>query len=277
MAAGDGFRVGGGSGGGCYPFSMKRTLLRSASPGPFRADQIRPGDPYELSNGHPIFCPPAGGQGAKATSVGADVLASDPAVQDVGVDTGFSPSPEILRAPDIAVGNIPDQPGWVHGAPLLAVEYADTGQDEGDLAIKIEELLAAGTRFIWVVRLTGPRRVEVHQAGAGMNIARPGEQLEAPGILANPVPVEALYDREVGREVVFRNLLQREGYASLDAVRAEELRTAIVEVLTARGLAANEDLRAALAGVSDPDLLRRLLAQAATATSPAEMLAAFEG
>jgi Uma2 family endonuclease len=257
---------------------MKRSGL-PASAGPFRADQIRPGDPYELSNGHPILCLPTGGRGAKATGVGADVLASDPAAQDVGIDTGFSPSPDVLRAPDIAVGNIPDQPGWVQGAPLLAVEYADTGQDEGELAEKIQDLLAAGTRYIWVVRLTGPRRVEIHQSGVAVTMAHPGEELQAPGILANPVPVEALYDREVAREVVFRNLLQREGYASLNAVReegeAQGLRTAIAEVLAARGLPVDDALRAALANVNDLHRLRRLLGLAATAGSTAEVWAAL--
>lgn len=86
-------------------------------PGPFRADQLRSGDPYELSNGHPILCLPKGGRAGRARSVGASVLASDPAGQDVGVDIGFSPSPETLRASDISVGELPDQPGWVQGAP----------------------------------------------------------------------------------------------------------------------------------------------------------------
>lgn len=260
---------------------MKRSTGQPASAGPFRADQIRPGDPYELSNGHPIYCLPTGGRGARATSVGAGVLASDPAVQDVGVDTGFSPSPDTLRAPDIAVGVIPDQPGWVQGVPPLAVEYADTGQDEGELAVKIQDLLAAGTRYIWVVRLTGPRRVEVHQAGAGVTVAHPGDELQAPGVLANPVPVEALYDREAAREVVLRNLLQREGYASVEAIREEGeaagevrgLKSAIAGVLAARGLPVDDDLRAALASVGDPELLRRFLGQAATAASAAEILA----
>lgn len=204
--------------------------------------------------------------------MGDGVLASDPAVADVGVDAGFSPSPETLRAPDLAVGEIPDQPGWVQGAPALAVEYADTGQDEVDLQVKIQELFAAGTRFVWVVRLTGPRRVEVHQAGQRMSIAHPGEDLEAPGILANPVPVEALYDREAARQVILRNLLQRQGYASLDEVRSEGLREAVAEVLTARGLEVNDELLAALAKSSDPVVLRSLLRQAATAVSAAEIL-----
>jgi Uma2 family endonuclease len=247
--------------------------------GPFRADQLRSGDPYELSNGHPILCLPTGSRGGRATSVGDGVLASDPAVQEVGVDVGFTPSPETLRAPDLSVGEMPDQPGWVQGAPPLAVEYADTGQDEAELQIKMQELFAAGTRYVWVVRLAGPRRVEVHQPGQRSRIANPGEQLEAPGILANPVPVEALWDREAARQVIFRNLLQRQGYASLDAVRAEGeaqgraegeaqgVRKAIVTVLQSRGLAVDDDLRTALASCGDPAVLESALRQAATASS----------
>jgi hypothetical protein len=206
------------------------------------------------------------------------VLASDPGVQDVGVDIGFSPSPETLRAPDLSVGEMPDQPGWVQGAPALAVEYADTGQDEAELRIKMQELFAAGTRYVWVVRLTGPRRVEVHQPGQKLRIANPGEQLEAPGILANPVPVEALYDREAARRVIFRNLLHRQGYASLEEVRAEGeiqgLRKAIIAVLVGRGLAVDDDLRTALASSGDPDVLESALRHAAIATTT-EILAAL--
>jgi len=273
---------------------MTKRAQQLETRGPFRADQLRPGDPYELSNGHPILCLPTGGRGRRATNVGGGVLASDPAVEDVGVDVGFSPSPEILRAPDLSVGELPDQPGWVQGVPALAVEYADTGQDEAELRIKIEELFAAGTRFVWVVRLTGPRRVEVHQPGQKMRIANPGEQLVAPGILANPVPVEALYDREAARRVTFRNLLERQGYASLDEVRAEGeaqgraegkaqgrtegeiqgLRKAIVAVLSGRGLEADDDLRTALANSNDPAVLESALRQAAIA-SAADVLAAL--
>lgn len=268
----------------CYAFLMAKSSLHFRSQGPFRADQLSSGDSYELSNGHPIECLPTGGRGAKAANVGGAVLASDPAVHDVGADAGFSPSPEILRAPDLSVGEIPDQPGWVQGAPPLAVEYADTGQDEADLRIKIQELFAAGTRHVWVVRLTGPRRVEVHQPGQKLRIANPGEQLEAPGILANPVPVEALYDREAARRVIFRNLLERQGYASLDDVRAEGevrgraegevqgLRKAILAVCAGRGLAVDGELRTALASSGDPAVLERALRKAALAPA-AEILA----
>jgi hypothetical protein len=206
------------------------------------------------------------------------VLASDPAIEDVGVDVGFSPSPEILRAPDLSVGELPDQPGWSPGAPALAVQYADTGQSEGELRTKIQDLFTAGTRYVWVVRLTGPRRVEVHQPDQKPRVANPGEQLEAPGILANPVPVEALYNREAARRVIFRNLLQRQGYASLDDVRAEGevqgLRKAILAVCAGRGLAMDDELRTALAGSGDPAALESALRKAALGTV-AEILAAL--
>ncbi len=251
------------------------------SHGPFRADQIRQGDPYELSHGHAIKCMPTGGRGSDAAATGAAVLKSDPEVDAAGVDTGYSPSPDTLRAPDIAVGNVPREPGWVEGVPPLAVEYADTGQDEADLTVKIRELLDAGTRWIWVVRLTGPRRVEVHEAGREMRLVRSGDQLEAPGILKNPVPVEALYDWEVGQEVTLRNLLQRHGYDGLDAVRAESeargevesLKRSIHEVLAARGLAAGDEVRTAIASSSDAAALTRWLRRAATATLAGDLLA----
>jgi len=189
--------------------------------GPFFAGQLKPGDPYELSNGHPVECLPGGGRHAKAHLSGGLALETDPEVESAGVDAGYSSGPHNLRAPDIAVGNVPDTPGWVQGVPLLAVEYADIGQDEEELQTKIGELLTAGTRYVWVIRLVGPRRVEVYEPQAHCRVVRPGEQLQAPGILKNPVPVEALYDRQAAHATALRNLLQRHGYRDLNAVRDE--------------------------------------------------------
>jgi Uma2 family endonuclease len=255
------------------------TNARSAtSHGPFRADQIRPGDRYELSQGHAVWCAPTGGRGARASLVGSAVLGSDPAVESAGLDAGFSPSPDTLRAPDVAVGNVSDQPGWIPGAPLLAVEYADVGQDEQELADKIRELLAAGTRFVWVVRLVGPRRVEVYTAEQPMQLVHPGEELQAPGVLQNPVPVEALYEPQAGLDATLRNLLQRQGYENLDAVRAEAevlaLRENLLEIFLVRGLAVDEEVRAAVARCQDPAALRRWHRAALTASTAAAVLQA---
>ena len=78
-----------------------------------------------------------------------------------------------------------------------------------------------GTKYIWVVRLTGPRRVEVHEPGQPMRRVMPGEMLTAPGVLRNPVKVEALYNREAAHEATLRNLLQRQGYDSIEAIEAK--------------------------------------------------------
>jgi hypothetical protein len=95
--------------------------------------------------------------------------------------------------------------------------------------------------------------------------------------------VEALWDREAARRVIFRNLLQRQGYTSLDEVRAEGaaqgraigeaqgeiqgLRRAIAKLLAGRGLAVDDALRASLAGCSDTSRLVAALLQAPTASA----------
>lgn len=191
---------------------------RLAGRGPFLAEHVRSGDPYELSNGHAIYCAPMGGSGSQPNGIGFSVVGWDPAVKQAGVDTGYSPEPGTLRAPGVAVGNVPDKPGWVPGAPDLAIEYADIGQNEDELQSKITDLLAAGTRYLWVVRPTGPRRVEVHERDQPMRVAKPGQQLTAPGVLQNSVLVEALYDRDEAERATLRNLLQRRGYADIEAV-----------------------------------------------------------
>jgi Uma2 family endonuclease len=195
--------------------------------GPFRTEQLHSGDPYELSNGHAIRCAPTGGDGAGPNLRGGFVLDSDPAVKNAGVDAGFSFGPYTMRAPDVAVGDFAEKPGWIQGVPPLAVEYASVGQDEEQLREKIDDLLRVGVRYLWVVRLTGPRRVEVYEKGKAVRIAVPGEKLTAPGVLQNPVPVEALYDRSAAHEVALNNLLQRKGYNDLDAVRSEGIEEGI--------------------------------------------------
>jgi hypothetical protein len=266
------------------------------APGPFRAEHVREGSPYELSDGHPVLCLPTGRRGGRANLIGGEVLETDPAVRAAGVDVGFSKDPSHLRAPDVSVGDFADEPGWAPGSPPLAVEYADTGQDEAELTKKIAELLSGGTRWVWVVRLTGPRRVEIHENNLPVRIARPGEDLLAPGVLQNPVPVLALFDREAAHEATLRNLLQRRGYESLDAVRVEaeargetrgkiegkiEGKTegkiegkieALLSLLQARGLAVSAAQRARILATHDVALVSRWIVRAATAPTTATAL-----
>ncbi|WP_295437412.1 Uma2 family endonuclease, partial [uncultured Thiodictyon sp.] len=206
---------------------------------------------------------------AGPNATGAALLDSDPDVQWTGVDAGYSPDPGTLRAPDVSVAGRTGVPGgeggWIPEAPPLALEYAARGQDEADLRTKIADLLAHGTRLVWVVRLIGPRRVEVHAPGQPMQTRGVGEQLLAPGILRNPVPVAALFDRVAAQDLILRNLLQRRGYADLDAIREEGLIDAILTLLAARGLAVDDATRERLRSTRDPERLRAWLLAAAQA------------
>ncbi|VFM99857.1 MAG: Putative restriction endonuclease [Candidatus Kentron sp. G] len=257
---------------------------QTSSHASFTADRIRDGDRYELSNGYPIYCAPAGDRHSRHNLTGGSLLDSDPDVQWAGVDAGFTPQPGILRAPDVCVAPPPAEAGeWIPGVPPLAVEYADKGQNEADLKIKIGELLAAGTRYVWVVRLAGPRRVEVHAKDRPKRLLSATDTLEAPGILRNPIPVQALFDRKEAHRVTLRNLLQREGYEDLDAVRRESrvegkiegkaegkiegkiegekegrLKTQIAilfRILTARGIVPGPETEARIRGCRDPEQL----------------------
>jgi Uma2 family endonuclease len=233
--------------------SAARPILES--PGQLRAEQISPGSRYELRDGHAVYCAPTGGDGARATIEGAQVLNTDPAVEEAGIDAGYSWGPGNLRAPDIAVGDVPDEPGWIAGIPPLAVEYAGVGQEEDDLQKKIEAMILTGTRWVWVVRLTGERRVEVHQKGKPPRTLKPGAELRAPGVLKNAIPVEALFDRDASRRATLKNLLQREGYESLEAVRdagrIEARAASLLDVLAARGIDVPEGVRARITACRD--------------------------
>lgn len=257
--------------------------------GPFRPDHIRPGDRYELSRGHAIYCAPTGGDGARAILAGSMVIDTDPGVEDAAIDAGFIPEGGTLRAPDIAVG-VPDKPGWVRGTPPLAVEYAGVGQDEADLQVKIREFLGAGTKFVWVVRLVGPRRVEVY-SNEGVRVLGGSDEVSAPGILKHTIPVAALYDREVAHGRALANLLERYGYESLDAVRAEgvlegrkegrergreegarlEAERSLESVLQARFGPLEPSVRERLAGASLSEL-RALVSRAVVASTLEEAL-----
>jgi Uma2 family endonuclease len=260
-----------------------RTPPRTA-PGPFRADQLRPGDRYELSEGHAIYCTPSGGDGAGGTVSGGIAVSTDPDADSAGFDAGFSPDAGTLRAPDLSVGNVPDRPGWIQGVPKLAVEYAGSGQDERELQNKIAELLAAGTRWVWVVRLLGPRHVEVHERGKPVRVRGAGDALQAPGVLRNAVPVEALYDRDAAHEQALKNLLQRRGYDGLEDVREEgreegrdhvleQLRAAVRSRFRARGLELDDAHEQCLSACKDATLLARWLGRAERDAAVAEVFA----
>lgn len=251
------------------------------APGPYRASQLREGDRYELSQGHVLECAPAGNRHAQAHGDGAMVLRSDPAAAGrFGIDLGIAAEDDqSLRAPDLVVGVSARRPGWERSCPPLAVEYADVGQNEEALQEKIAALLAGGTELVWVVRLVGPLRVEVHARGRAMVVAGLDEELHAPGVLCNPVPVRALVETDAANAVALRNLLQIHGYGSVADIRAEGeaqgeargeargLAKAILRVLAARGMVATDAQVAEIRGCQEEATLNGWLVRAVSAGS----------
>ncbi len=112
-----------------------------------------------------------------------------------------------------------------------------------------------------------------------MRVFGSGEQLAAPGILHNPVDVDALFEQAAADRAVLRNLLQRAGYAGLDAVRdegrekgreegletgrGEGIAESILTLLDERGVGIPPEVEARVRGCRDPDALKAWLRRAA--------------
>jgi len=246
--------------------------------GPFRASYIGDGDPYELSNGHAIQCLPSRADHAESNLTGGAALETDPDVEWAGVDVGYSPNEGNLRAADLGLGERPtERKGWAKKAPRLVVEVAGVGQDEESLQEKIGEFFAAGTEVVWVVRLLGPHRVEVYEPGKPVVIRNADEELSAPGILRNPLPVMVFFQRDASHEATLRNLLQRKGFENLDAVleagREAGMALSVVTVLEGRGLEVPDEARERILTCRDADVLRRWLGRTGNVAAVEEIFA----
>jgi Uma2 family endonuclease len=241
-------------------------------PGGYTVADLRDGDRFELSKGTLIECHPAGNRHTRSVRDAAVAITTDPAVHSSGVDAGHQLAPDVLRAPDVSIGiGDSDAPGWLQGPPLLAIEQASVGQKEEELKTKIAELLQAGTRYVWVVRLTGPQHVEVHERGRAMRRFLIDDTLTAPGILKNPVPVRVFFDGELAGRAALKNLLDRYGYGDAAPVALHAKATALVAVLDARKIVLTPAQRARLTLCEDSAQIDRWLIAAATANTAADL------
>ena len=126
-----------------------------------------------------------------------------------------------------------------------------------------------------------------------------GDTLAAPGILRNPVPVRALFDRRTAHRATLRNLLQREGYEDLASVlragarkgkaegkiegkiegkvegKVEALAEALFRVLAARGFDVDAETRAHIDNCRKPEQLGAWLTKATIADKPGKI--SFDG
>lgn len=133
----------------------------------------------ELVLGEVISVAPPGDQHADlaaACSTALRPFARKHKLGRVGVEPGFRlrTEPDTVRGPDVSFVSFPQfprvpSPGWLDGAPTLAVEIKSPGDREGELMMKVGEYLNAGAARVWVVR-PEHRATTVHAADGGTRI-----------------------------------------------------------------------------------------------------------
>ena len=115
----------------------------------------------------------------------------------------------------------------------------------------------------------------------GVTLYGTDDILLAPGILQNPVPVRALYNRDVACDEALRNLLQRRGFTSLEAVQAEsEARgeaQAVLKLLEIRGLRVTEAQRQTILDCRDIEQIGIWLQRAISADSADSLFQCIDG
>ena len=160
---------------------------------------------YELWDGEVIKMAPAGdAHGAIGTQVG--YLVMDYARQHgLGrtymIDTGFilDEVRQRVLGPDVAFVRQermtqPPQPGFLRGAPDLAVEVRSPSNSARELATKAHGYLAAGTRLVWVVE-PASRTVTVYRPDQAPQTLGPEAQLDGYDVLPGfRVAVAAIFD-----------------------------------------------------------------------------------
>ncbi len=132
------------------------------------------GNQYELNNGELVTMPPPGRTHSEIIWKISKILSRFVDEKQIGrihIEIGFilSRKPEITyRQPDIsylskarlqAMGDTQ----FFEGAPDLAIEVVSPGNDAAELALKVEQYLAAGSAEVWVFYPKN-RSVHVHKA-----------------------------------------------------------------------------------------------------------------
>lgn len=153
----------------------------------------------ELVRGDLVCEPPAGFEhGIGAAEIGYYLrryVEEHPIGVVCGAETGFVlfRGPDTVRGPDAAfvtrerTQRQAAREKFFEGAPDLAVEvvsFGDSGRGDGEreVAEKVRDYLAAGTRLVWVIR---PRRrtLTVHRPGAEARVLAPGDRLDGGDLL----------------------------------------------------------------------------------------------
>src|SRR6266851_4437911 len=145
----------------------------------------------ELDEGEIISMPPAGMDhgdiGIELASLLHVYVKKHGLGKIYNADTGFKLSDDTVRAPDISFVR-KDRLATVHrrgfgsGAPDLAVEIFSPSDSVRQLMRKVKQYFAAGCHTVWIV-YPERREVQVLDATGGDRLLRPGDVIDAPGLL----------------------------------------------------------------------------------------------
>jgi len=147
----------------------------------------------ELVRGELVMMAPAGFEHSGiAVNIGAalrNFVQSRSLGVVVGADGGFQigHDPDTVRAPDVAFVRAervsPRRPrGFFQGAPDLAVEVLSPGDRASEVNAKVQEWLAAGCQFVWVVD-PETRSVFVHRSRREVAVLAASDVLTAEELL----------------------------------------------------------------------------------------------
>ncbi len=164
-----------------------RSAIRTAE------DLLRAGDigRCELVRGNLVMMVPTGGEhGDIAYEIGfrlGEHVRPRRLGKILAAETGFliAREPDTVRAPDVAflrAGRVAISPGYVEGAPDLAVEVLSPDDRRGYVREKVKEWLEAGTRLVWVVD-PRTRTVAVHEPGRKTRVLREANVLRGGDVL----------------------------------------------------------------------------------------------
>jgi len=166
-----------------------------------------PGDDlrHELVRGEHYVNPPPFSRHGQVGMRLALLLAQHVVAHRLGIvltgDAGFllARDPDTVRAPDVSFvrrDRVPPDgilgPGYIEGAPDLAVEVLSPDDAMIEMEEKVDEYLATGARAVWVIN---PKRrtVTVHAPGAPILVLGEGDRLDG----GDAVPGFACDVREV--------------------------------------------------------------------------------
>ena len=160
---------------------------------------------YELVRGVLRKMTPAGGKHGRTAmnlSTPLDVHVREHNLGAVyAAETGFvlASDPDTVRAPDVSfvrrerIEEVGDVESFIPGAPDLAAEVVSPGDSDKELAEKVADWLAAGTRMVIVIN---PRRrtTTVHRSLTAIRLLTEADQLDGADVVPGwTLPVRQLF------------------------------------------------------------------------------------